>query len=795
MYESDNYKIQINWQGLIIKVALVVLAVLLIIWLFPMPKLDTFYSRVYNDNLNSMRTVAENYFVGDKLPSETGASTTLKLQDMLDKKIITEFVDKDNKSCNTTNSYAQVTKTSDNYVLKVQLACDEKTDYILENINTVSAKSSSSDKNKSSDSNDSNGNNDSDGNSNNSNKSGNSSDDADSDLYDKDVFSEYDKDGAITEYEYKRAITKASTTYTCPDGYVKENNVCYKYENGETIKATKLYFDDVEEVTKAKKNTTGEYTVTANPTKEVDKDEKVCPEGYTLNGDICYKYVNATVKPGTTTYKCEKGKLENNKCVIEATPTTKDGETIYSCKEGRLENNKCIIETSYLTKRNDGNTYYTCDNGGDLRGDRCYTVKYDYASKNCSSSESYYTCDLSGGNRQSSSSCSYQATGTPSTSCSSCPSGYSENGNTCVGYVYANLVDKSYWSNPVNRTYSSAQQTGTIGNLRRTYVNHSCTARACTYIYAESTRVASYACPSGYAQVGSTCAKADVKTRSCSTTTNYSCPYGGSRSGSTCYYQGTYHSGSTSCSCPSGYSEQNGSCVRKNESSYQATKHTTTGDTIYYCPNGYNQSGSGTSTKCTKTVDADKKTTDKEITCPSGYDKSGSGENTKCTKKVDATPVKGETQYTCPSGYVQKGTTCYTYTDATNKKTYKYSCPEGYDKSGEGENTKCSKTIKSTTTYYCEDKDARLVDDKCIKTIKGALKGYECPTGYIQNNDKCVKKTTVCMPAEVVTNNYTTYEYKWSTATSIDGWMRTGKTRTKGSTNTTTKKVTNDYDK
>ena len=780
MYENDDYKIQINWIGLIFKVALIILAILLIIWLFPMPKLDTFYSRVYNENLNSMRTVAENYFVGDKLPKETGATTTLKLQDMLDKKIITDFVDKDNKACNTTNSYAQVTKTNENYVLKIQLSCDEKTDYVLENINVTNAKNS----NSNSDSNSNNKENDS------KESSSNTSDSTIDDLdYDKDINSDYDKDAAVIEYQYKRAITKTNTAYTCPDGYVKDNNMCYKEESGETIKAKKLYFEDVEEVTKAKKNTSGEYKVTIDATKEVDKKEKVCPEGYTLNGDICYKYVPATAKPGTTTYKCKEGKLDGDKCIIETSPVTKTGESIYTCKQGRLEGTKCIIETSYLTRTTTGNSYYTCDNGGELKGSRCY--KYSYASKNCSTSDSYYTCDLSGGSRQSSSTCSYSASVKQDYVCDSCPSGYTANGNYCVGYVYANPVDKSYWSNPVNKTYSSPQQTGVIGNLRRTYVNHSCTAKKCTYVYAESTKVSKYECPSGYSSYGSTCAKQDTKTRSCRTNTEYSCPYGGNRSGSTCYYQGTYHSGSTTCSCPSGYSEQNGSCVK--ETSYQATKHTNNGETIYYCPTGYEQSGSGTNTKCTKRVDADKKTGETEYSCPPGYDKSGSGVNTKCTKKVDAEKETSETEYTCPTGYVQKGTTCYTYTDATEKTSYKYTCPKGYDKEGKEENTKCVKTVKSKTTYYCEDEDAKLKDDKCIKTIKGGLKGYECPNGYIQNNDKCVKKTTYCQPAEEITNTYTSYEYKWSTEPSLDGWTRTGKTRTKNALSKA--KETNDYEK
>src|SRR5574344_389024 len=198
MYEDNNYKVQINWKNLLLKLALIVIIVLLIIWLFPMPKLDTFYNKVFNDNLNSVKSVAENYFTNDNLPTTTGSSVTLKLQDMLDKKLITSFVDKNNNSCNTTNSYAQVTKTEDNtYVLKVQLSCDDKTDYILENIATaaVSSKNSSVNNTDSSST--------AKENTNNSNETSNELNDMDT---------TYDKDGGISQYQYKKAITKTSTS-------------------------------------------------------------------------------------------------------------------------------------------------------------------------------------------------------------------------------------------------------------------------------------------------------------------------------------------------------------------------------------------------------------------------------------------------------------------------------------------------------------------------------------------------------------------------------------------------------
>src|SRR5574344_1851050 len=105
MYEDENtYRLKIDWKSLLLKLVLIILAILLIIWIFPMPKLDTFYSKVYNDNLQTMKSAAKSYYTVDNLPANIGESATLKLQDMLDKKLIVEFVDKDNKTCDNNNS-------------------------------------------------------------------------------------------------------------------------------------------------------------------------------------------------------------------------------------------------------------------------------------------------------------------------------------------------------------------------------------------------------------------------------------------------------------------------------------------------------------------------------------------------------------------------------------------------------------------------------------------------------------------------------------------------------------------
>ena len=701
MYENDDYKVQINWKSLLLKLALVVIAVLLIIWLFPTPKLDTFYNRIYNENLNNMKSVAEKYFTKDKLPQETGSTTTIKLQDMLDKKIITSFVDKNNNSCNTTNSFAQVTKTDNtNYVLKVQLACDEKTDYVLENIDTLPATVNVTCNNNSSSCN---------------SKEATATTEDDDDLDVKG--GAYDKDSKSYEYQYKRAVTKTKSSYRCPDGYVKDGNMCSKYETGETIPATPLYFEDVTTTIPAKVNRTGEYTITAEPTKNLERQDKVCPDGYTLSGDICYTYKNATVIPGSTSY---------------------------SCTEGTLNGDKCVIEKSATKRTTKGDTYYTCDKGGTLNGTKCTIT--ETKDKTCTKSSDEYYCP--NGGTLNGKKCVYNATYKEGTSTCKCPSGYTDNGSNCKKTTTSSYAatDSSYWSNPSIQTSSTPLNEYDNGETKRVLANKNCTLRGCTYTYNVYTKVHKYSCPNGGTLNGATCVKSDTSyaNKDCNKSGgSYSCPNGGTLDGTKCKYNASKNNGKETCKCPDGYTSSNGKCTKK--TTYNATKHTSSG-TEYYCQD-------------------------------SSYELVGSGANSKCRKTVDARKDTTETKYTCEPGYVKQGTTCYKYVDYKVEYTYSYSCPADYIKVGSGENTKCTKTIASTETYYCEDASETLVGDKCTKVVKGALKGYSCPPNYILNNDLCIKRSLECIEPEEVIDTYTTYEYKWSTEESLEGWTRTGKTK------------------
>ena len=97
---------------------------------------------------------------------------------------------------------------------------------------------------------------------------------------------------------------------------------------------------------------------------------------------------------------------------------------------------------------------------------------------------------------------------------------------------------------------------------------------------------------------------------------------------------------------------------------------------------------------------------------------------------------------------------------------------------GTGANTECYKEEK-ITGYYCEDSQATLTsDNKCVKTVKGSIINYTCPSGYTLSGTKCTKKSSITIDATKNTKTNTSYKYKWSKSSYLDGWTFTGKTKT-----------------
>ena len=142
---NDNTNFSI--KNVIIQFLFVALFIFLLIWLFPL-KSDmqdaisesctgdmctqdnsVLYDSIFNTNVLMMKDSAKSYFTTPRLPQKVGENVKLTLGKMLDLKIILPFVDKNGDTCSLTDSYVEVTKYDEEYVMKVNLKCGEQENY------------------------------------------------------------------------------------------------------------------------------------------------------------------------------------------------------------------------------------------------------------------------------------------------------------------------------------------------------------------------------------------------------------------------------------------------------------------------------------------------------------------------------------------------------------------------------------------------------------------------------------------------------------------------------------------
>ncbi len=143
-YESKGFP----FRDFLLKLILIIIFVFLLIWLLPKfisptvvnktekvagesVDLAPLTSQIFADNLERMKEAAISYYTDERLPKEVGESDTMTLSDMIGKKIIVALIDKNNKACDVEKSYVRITKTEDEFILKVNLKDSEKEDYIL----------------------------------------------------------------------------------------------------------------------------------------------------------------------------------------------------------------------------------------------------------------------------------------------------------------------------------------------------------------------------------------------------------------------------------------------------------------------------------------------------------------------------------------------------------------------------------------------------------------------------------------------------------------------------------------
>ena len=151
-YENKGFPI----LKLIFKILLVIIFIFLLIWLIPKIIFnfknkednnanknnsknqttetvlsDCLTPQTYNKNIKQMKEAAIQYYTEERLPKKVGDNATMTLEEMLNKKLLLSLIDKNEKDVDIKNSYVNIIKLENEYVLKVSIKDSEKEDYIL----------------------------------------------------------------------------------------------------------------------------------------------------------------------------------------------------------------------------------------------------------------------------------------------------------------------------------------------------------------------------------------------------------------------------------------------------------------------------------------------------------------------------------------------------------------------------------------------------------------------------------------------------------------------------------------
>ena len=144
MYEYDERKDKSSIKGVVIQILLMVMFIFILICLFPsksdldklkttesISSLEPLYDRIFNDNIIAMKDAAKSYYTTPRLPKNVGDKVSMTLSEMLDKKIILPFVDREGNQCDLKESYVSITKEDEEFIMKVNLKCTNQENYLL----------------------------------------------------------------------------------------------------------------------------------------------------------------------------------------------------------------------------------------------------------------------------------------------------------------------------------------------------------------------------------------------------------------------------------------------------------------------------------------------------------------------------------------------------------------------------------------------------------------------------------------------------------------------------------------
>lgn len=296
-------------KDLLIRLVLIVVFIFLLIWLFPMPDLKPLNNQIFADNIDRMKNVAKTYYTIERLPENINDYKKMTLKEMIDNKLILPLMDSNGKYCSENDSYIQITKLENEYIIKVYLSCSDKQDYVIEHFGCYDICSEKC-------------------------KPSTTITTATTTGVNKPVVTTKNN-GKIYEYQFsKNVCTEKFEKYVCSDGYYLAGNKCIKNGssidtkpvNQETVKVSTVDTKDAEVVPKTTEkkdpvNCKEEYKEsTINATPNTTTTDKVVVSVQKVTADKKYTYdikgAVGTKKTVTANYN-----IIQNYDVITATKT------------------------------------------------------------------------------------------------------------------------------------------------------------------------------------------------------------------------------------------------------------------------------------------------------------------------------------------------------------------------------------------------------------------------------------------------------------------------------------------
>ena len=428
MYSNDN-KNGFSILDLIVKIIFAGLFIFILVWLFQkkVPNMKPFYSNVFRENIRYMQEAGESYFTDDKMPTEVGENKKIALREMIDQKLIIPFVDEDGNECNADESYVGVTKLDEGYELKTNLVCPKESNYTVKLLGCHTYCLNGVCKPEPA----------------------------------KEETEKVCTVPKIKQYQFKKLISKSSSTYSCDSGYTLKGSICYKEVITDTKNAeqttTSTRIDKVPavptvisgtkeelKVITSTKTDTADYTKTQLTTQTKTNTENVGATKTSLT--VVKNTTPSTTKKtpydcSTTERRCSttyQTYTYSCNCTSSVGPT---GKTITSCSTctGSTPVESCsnvnVPKTCYKEETVPGTTTYSCPSGTEEKSGsgsslKCYkytcpsgtTPSGSGSSLKCYKTTTSYTCP-SGTTVQEGSGANLKCYKT------TCPSGYTASGS------------------------------------------------------------------------------------------------------------------------------------------------------------------------------------------------------------------------------------------------------------------------------------------------------------------------------------------------------------------------------